>query len=186
MNGPHSPPSGGRARRGLLAGLAAACVGAGALVAWWRNQPDSRPGGAGLEAFLSASWTDALGQPFDAAGLRGQPLVINFWATWCPPCVEEMPELDQLQRELAPIGVKIIGIGVDSEAKIRLFAEKHRFSYALLPAGAGGAELSRSFGNQSAALPFTVVIARDGRIRRQILGRFRLDDLREAARSAAT
>ena len=172
-------------RRTLLAGLAALFLGAGAFVAWWRSRPDTSGGEQALETFFAAKWADAAGRPFDAQALRGKPLVINFWATWCPPCVEEMPELASLQTELAPIGVVIVGIGIDSESKIRQFSEKHQFNYPLLPAGAGGAELTRAFGNQAAALPFTVVIARNGRIRRRILGRFRLDDLRQAARAAA-
>ena len=175
-----SPPS----RRPMLAALGIACLAGGAWFAW-RGDQAAGPGEAALETFLGASWTDADGRPFDSAALRGRPLVLNFWATWCPPCVEEMPELDALSRELAPKGVQVIGIGIDSAAKIQQFAQKSGFSYPLLPAGAGGAELTRAFGNASAALPYTVVIGRDGRIRERILGRFKLESLRKAALSAA-
>jgi peroxiredoxin len=96
-----------------------------------------------------------------------------------------MPELDALSRELAPKGVHVIGIGIDSVAKIQQFSQKSGFSYPLLPAGASGAELTRAFGNASAALPYTVVIGRDGRVRERILGRFKLESLRKAALSAA-
>ena len=171
-------------RRPMLAALGIACLAGGAWFAW-PGDPTAGPGEAALETFLGASWTDADGRPFDSAALRGRPLVLNFWATWCPPCVEEMPELDALSRELAPKGVQVVGIGIDSAAKIQQFAQKSRFSYPLLPAGAGGAELTRAFGNASAALPYTVVIGRDGRIRERILGRFKLDSLRKAALSAA-
>ena len=173
-------------RRGLLAGLSLACLGAGALLAWWRTRPVAGDDAAAVETFFSARWNDAEGRAFDTAPLKGRPLVINFWATWCPPCVEEMPELELLHQELSPSGIQIVGIGIDSEAKIRQFSEKHHFSYPLLPAGASGAELTRAFGNQTAALPFTVVIGPDGRIRQRILGRFRLDELRRAARAAAS
>ncbi len=172
------------ARRPALAALGITCLAGGAWFAW-RGDQSAGPGEAALETFLGASWTDADGQPFDSAALRGRALVLNFWATWCPPCVEEMPELDTLSRELAPKGVQVIGIGIDSAVKIQQFAKKSGFSYPLLPAGASGAELTRAFGNASAALPFTVVIGRDGRIRERILGRFKLESLRKVALSAA-
>jgi thiol-disulfide isomerase/thioredoxin len=175
----------GSSRRLALALLGGACLAGGAWFAWRDDRGRADPGSAALETFLTARWTDAEGRPFDAAALRGRPLVINFWATWCPPCVEEMPELDALSRELAPKGVQVVGIGIDSAAKIEQFAKKSGFSYPLLQAGASGAELTRGFGNDSAALPYTVVIGRDGRIRQRILGRFKLDALRQSALSAA-
>lgn len=175
----------GRTRRLALALMGGACLGGGAWFAWRDDRGRSELGAAALETFLTARWTDAEGRPFDAAALRGRPLVLNFWATWCPPCVEEMPELDALSRELAPKGVQVVGIGIDSAAKIQQFSQKSGFSYPLLPAGASGAELTRAFGNASAALPYTVVIGRDGRIRERILGRFKLESLRKAALSAA-
>lgn len=175
----------GHSRRYALAALGLACLAGGAWFAWRDDRGRSAQGAAALELFLSAQWKDAEGRPFDASGLRGRPLVINFWATWCPPCVEEMPELDALSRELSPKGIQVVGIGIDSSSKIEQFARKAGFSYPLLQAGAGGAELTRAFGNESAALPYTVVVARDGGIRQRILGRFKLEALRRSALSAA-
>ncbi|MFM8557660.1 MAG: TlpA disulfide reductase family protein [Betaproteobacteria bacterium] len=175
------PPSVGRRRRFMLGGLGRACLAGGAWLASRQDAGQADTGGAAVHTFLATAWTDAEGKPFDSASLRGRPMVINFWATWCPPCVEEMPELDTLQRELAPKGVQVIGIGIDSAAKIEQFSKKSGFSYPLLQGGASGAELTRAFGNASAALPFTVVIDRDGRVRDRILGRFRLDTLRKSA-----
>jgi peroxiredoxin len=172
-------------RRIALAVLGMGCLAGGAWFAWQDDRGRTDRDTAALEAFLATRWTDAAGHPFEAASLRGRPLVINFWATWCPPCVEEMPELDALSRELSPKGVQVIGIGIDSASKIEQFARKSGFSYPLLQAGAGGAELTRAFGNESAALPYTVVIGRDGRIRQRTLGRFKLEALRQSALSAA-
>ena len=109
-------------------------------------------------------------------------MVLNFWATWCPPCIEEMPELAELHREIAPRNGTVIGIGIDSPSNIREFAEKHRFPYPLLVAGMAGTELSKRFGNSSAALPFTVVIDRNGQISHRTLGRIKLPRLREAVK----
>ena len=172
-------------RRASLALIGGACLAGGAWLAWREDRGRADSGAAALETFFSAQWSDAEGRPFDGQALRGRPLILNFWATWCPPCVEEMPELEALHRELSASGVQIVGIGIDSEAKIRQFAKTSGYSYPLLPAGAGGAELTRAMGNASAALPFTVVVGRDGLIRERILGRFQLERLRKSALAAA-
>ena len=136
-----------------------------------------------LEVFLAHAWEDSQGRPFDARALRGRPMILNFWATWCPPCVEEMPELGHLQRSYGEAGLQVVGIGIDQAARIKAFEERMSLGYPLLVAGAAGAELGRRFGNPSGALPFTVVIDRTGRVRDRILGRFVLARLESQART---
>lgn len=94
--------------------------------------------------------------------LRGQPAVVNFWATWCPPCVEEMPELSAFGDEFRDRGLRIVGIGIDSATNISQFSRKTPMSYPLLVAGTSGLELVRRLGNTAGALPFTVVVGRTG------------------------
>ena len=100
----------------------------------------------------------------------------SFWATWCGPCVEEMPELTALQQEIAP--VQILGIGVDSQENIGKFAQKYQIRYPLSVAGTGATDLLRQFGNQAGGLPFTALVGKDGNVKKVYLGRIKFDELR--------
>jgi thiol-disulfide isomerase/thioredoxin len=104
------------------------------------------------------------------ASFKGKPVVVNFWASWCGPCVKEMPTLAALHREYEKKGVTFIGLGVDSEKNVNAFLQKVPVDYPIYIAGFGGADLARSFGNNAGALPFTVVIDAKGNIRSTKLG----------------
>ncbi len=101
---------------------------------------------------------------------QGKVLVVNFWATWCAPCREEMPELVTAQTKYGPRGLQIVGIGIDDAAKMRQFVESIHVNYPALDGGYGALELSKAWGNGAMALPFTVVIDRKGAIAVQQLG----------------
>ena len=116
--------------------------------------------------------SEALGQ------WRGKRLLVNFWATWCTPCVQEMPELSALQTELGSNTLQIVGIGIDSPVNIKEFNQKLPVSYPLYIGGMGGSELARQFGNQAGGLPFTVLIEANGSIKKTYLGRLKLEELR--------
>lgn len=169
-------------RRGLLwAGVALGSLGLGAGLAGWHYRLDQPERGA-VALLFSQDWPDAEGRPYrmDAqAGARAW--IVNFWATWCPPCVHEMPELDALQRELESRGLRSIGFAIDSVSKVREFSAKSPMNYPLVIAGAAGSELMRRLGNPSGALPFTLVLGPDRRVQDRILGRFKLEALRAAA-----
>jgi thiol-disulfide isomerase/thioredoxin len=164
----------------LVAALAALAGGVAFSLRRFALEPEDAQA---LEVFLSHAWVDAEGRPFDAQALRGQPMILNFWATWCPPCVEEMPELAQLHRSLGPAGLQVVGVGIDQATRIQAFERRMSLGYPLLVAGAAGAELGRRFGNPSGALPYTVVIDRSGRVRDRILGRFVFSRLESQARA---
>lgn len=167
-------------RRWLALGaLAAAFGGFGAWVATRHYTVDAADAAA-VDLLFELTLPDTHEQPQRLSALRGQPVVVNFWATWCPPCIEEMPELSALQAELGPRGLRIVGIGIDNAANIRQFSQRTPMRYPLLVADTGGVELVRRFGNQAAALPFTVVIDRQGRIALRKLGRFDGAALRSA------
>jgi peroxiredoxin len=131
-----------------------------------------------VSALFQSSLPDTQNQQRSFSEWKGKTLLVNFWATWCPPCVAEMPELVELQADMASHNLQIIGIGIDSPSNIRQFAEKLEISYPLLVAGMEGTELSRQFGNQGGGLPFTVLIGADGRVRQTYIGRLDMKKVR--------
>ncbi|MGZ8290263.1 MAG: TlpA family protein disulfide reductase [Telluria sp.] len=169
-------------------GIVAAMFGvAGAIVATKNNEPnpvttsikptDGRPH-TPVTALFAESMSDAAGKQQALAQWKGKALVVNFWAPWCAPCVEEMPELDGLAQEAAKKDINIIGIGIDSPANIAQFAQKFKISYPLYVAGMSGTGLSRDFGNKAGGLPYTVLIGADGQVKKTYLGRLKFDELK--------
>jgi len=182
----------------LLATAGIASLGLG-LVAWHAARPPvsavsalgavstmdaatSPPATATADApariLFSASFPDPDGKSVDLSRFKGRVLVVNFWATWCAPCVEEMPELQQIAREYSGRGVTVIGVGIDNPAAIRRFRDELGIDFVLLAAGAGGSELARQLGNPSGALPFTLLLDAEGQPSLRRLGRFKAEELR--------
>lgn len=161
------------------------CLGAAALAAWTAAGCGDRPGTARIssDVLFSQNLPDLRGEAQDFAQWRGRPVLVNFWATWCAPCVKEMPDLDRLQAEFP--GVAFVGIGIDSTPNMLAFTEKVPVAYTLLEARATGLDLMRELGNKNGGLPFTVIIAEDGRITRSIAGQVAPDDIRETLRALA-
>jgi thiol-disulfide isomerase/thioredoxin len=155
-------------------GLAAAL---GAALNWWRTTPGSAGGGS-AEALFAATFPDVEGRPQPLAQWRGKPLLVNFWATWCPPCVEEMPDLQRIRDDYVGKGVEVVGIGIDDAGRIAQFRDRYRISLPLLVAGARGSDLNRALGNSAGALPYTVLVDAQGRIRERHLGQVRPEQLR--------
>ena len=153
-------------RRVLLAALAAVAIGAGVAAALLFREPPS-PGG---DALLAVSLPDATGTTQALGQWRGKLLVVNFWATWCAPCREEMPMFVKAQADHGGRGLQFVGIAVDDAAKVRQFASEIGVNYPTLIGGYGAMELSRTLGNTIMALPFTVVVDRQGVVVLQQLG----------------
>ena len=130
-------------------------------------------------ALLAVSLPDLGGTNQPLGQWKGKLLIVNFWATWCAPCREEMPEFVNAQREFGPRGLQFVGIAVDEADKVRPFAADIGLNYPALLGGYGAIELSKTLGNRVGALPFTVIIDRAGRIVYTQLGpmkKERLDD----------
>ena len=103
------------------------------------------------------------GEMLDLGALKGKIVILNFWGTWCPPCIEEIPELDALYTELQAENIQLLGIAIDSPTNVREFLQKTKVSYPILLAGLGGTELGKTLGNTQGGLPFTVILNAEGK-----------------------
>ena len=117
--------------------------------------PSDSSAKADLGAFYGASLPDLEGRSVALREYLGRPTVVNFWATWCAPCVQEMPYLDAIAKNSPKLG--FVGIGIDTESNIKQFVAKIPVSYKLLVAGHAGIAMVRALGNAAGGLPFTVL-----------------------------
>jgi thiol-disulfide isomerase/thioredoxin len=157
-------------------------VGAVALIAGFvlRQSVSDAPPAVAPEAsqqLLSAELADLEGVKQRLEQWKGKVIVVNFWATWCAPCREEIPDLMRGQQRLGEKGLQIVGIAVDDLERVRPYAAEIGINYPVLVSGLEGAALSRLAGNKAEAFPFTVVIDRSGRIAGSHLGRMQLAEL---------
>jgi thiol-disulfide isomerase/thioredoxin len=164
-------------RRALLYGAVAAAATAGGLGwAWWRDKLSAE-----LSETAGGVWDLRFPQPGGGElvmqALRGRPLVLNFWATWCPPCVKEMPDLDRFQRQFAAQGWQVVGLAIDAPTAVREFLARTPVGYPIGLAGLDGTGLSRRLGNEGGALPFTVVFNAAGRVVQRKLGESSLEEM---------
>lgn len=138
-------------------------------------------------AASAALWDTRLPRPDGSelalAGLRGRPLVLNFWATWCTPCIREMPLLDRFAAEHPAISV--VGIAVDRTEAVQKFLAKAPVRFQIGVAGFAGTGLARELGNPQGGLPFSLAIARDGSVSAHRIGELRAEDLRDWAQRLA-
>ena len=136
-----------------------------------------------IKAFFANSWQTPDGKTANSENWREKVLVVNFWASWCPPCVEEMPTLDKVAQEYSAKNVLIVGIGIDSPSNIREFLQKTPVSYPIVIGGLEGSNLSKQMGNAQGALPYTVVINPKGKSIYTKLGKITEDELKKAINS---
>jgi thiol-disulfide isomerase/thioredoxin len=151
-----------RGRRALLvAAVAAGAAAAGyAVNVWWRAGSRAELG----SEILAARLIDLEGRTQSLGRWRGRVLVVNFWATWCAPCREEIPVFIKLQSRHAARGLQFVGIAIDQRDKVEPFVRDFGMNYPVLLGGMDMVELSRRVGNRLGALPFTIVMDRSGAI----------------------
>ena len=152
-------------KRGVQFALAAviavaAAVAGYAVNAWWRADAEAEAS----VALMAAQLTDLSGQPRAIGAWRGKVVVVNFWATWCAPCRDEIPVFIKLQERHGARGLQFIGIAIDQREKVHAFAREFGINYPILLGGMEVMELSRQAGNRRGVLPFTVLIDRSGHV----------------------
>ena len=118
------------------------------------------------------------------ADLKGKPALVNVWATWCAPCLKEIPELQAFAREQGANGTQVVGIALDDDTAVRAFLQAHAIGYPSLVDTPGPADAGVRLGNPSGVLPYSVLVAPDGRLLKTRIGPFH--DAADIAAWAAT
>lgn len=178
-----SPSAPSRLRRqGVTAAIALAASLAGVGWGVWRQreQVAAEPL-AGADRVPPAVWAQSFdrlgGGGFSLDSLRGQALLLNFWATWCPPCIEEFPLLDRFHRQSQPKGPVVLGLAVDRPSAVQSFLQSHPVGFRIALAGMEGSALAQQLGNTSNGLPFTVLIDANGIILARKMGKISQEEL---------
>jgi thiol-disulfide isomerase/thioredoxin len=130
-----------------------------------------------VRKLFALSLPDPAGVSQPISQWRGKVLVVNFWATWCEPCREEIPGLQRIREKYVGKNIEVVGIAVDSASKVREYAKSMQIAYPLLVGGMESVELARDFGNKAGGLPFTVVLDRRADIALAHLGLIKEQDL---------
>lgn len=146
----------------LYAAVALAAAGLGLWLGLSRQV--SAPEAQGASALMALSLPDLQKKPQPLAQWRGKVLVVNFWATWCAPCREEIPIFVKLQEKYGARGLQFVGISIDQYDKTSEFAGNFKINYPTLIGTFDTVEVSRQAGNTKRVLPFTVIFDRAGQI----------------------
>ena len=173
---------------GLRTVLLAGVIGAAALAAgygaalWWRPAPPAPD--TTQTAPTDFALPDVTGRQRRLSEWRGRPLVINFWATWCAPCREEIPLLIDARTRHAASGLEVLGVALDKPEEAAEFAAKLGVSYPVLIANADTLDLMNRYGNPIGSLPYTVILDRAGHVVHRKLGAYRPAELEQALSAA--
>jgi len=151
----------------ILSGLAAMAAG---LWLYQSVLAPARATAAALATLQSRSFSDLTETNRTLLDWQGKVRVVNFWATWCEPCREEIPALQRVQAKFAESGLETIGISIDHADKVQQFARNMAITYPLLLGDASLIDLARALGNRAGGLPFTLVIDAQGKLLASKLG----------------
>lgn len=170
----------------MTVGVAAAAALAGAGAAYWQDKQVAssepaapyKPASGDLNDLWQMQFDTPDGSKLAMQSLKGKPLLINFWATWCPPCVEELPLLERFYSQNKAKSVQIVGLAADKPEAVRTFLKKLPLTFPIGITDLSGIALSKSWGNLAGGLPFSVMLASDGRVIQRKMGKLSEDDLK--------
>jgi len=131
------------------------------------SSPQQQSAQASLPEF---NLPDLLGNQHSIKEWQGKVLVINFWATWCPPCLKEMPTFEALQNEYSAKGLQVIGIALDDAEPVKEFLASKKITYPILLGENQGTKLAHDLGNIVNTVPFTVIVNHEGQIVKTHMG----------------
>lgn len=168
-------------RRNLIyTGAAAAAALAGVGAAWFKHEPQNLTTGqttAVQDAFWAMSFDTPNGQPQPMSSFRGKPLLLNFWATWCPPCIEELPLIDAFYQSHKSKNWQVLGLAVDQPSAVRKWLQAKPLTFDVGMAGLSGTQLSKTLGNAAGSLPFSAVFSASGELVHRKTGKVGPEDL---------
>ena len=174
----------------VLGTTLAVCAGYAGYLLQTQQRAPGRPATAAApaaaitsEPLTHWSFNDLEGRERHMSEWAGKLLVVNFWATWCPPCRKEIPTFIALQERYAADGVQFVGIALDRVDAVSQYATEHGMNYPVLVGEAAVADYMRALGNTIGALPFSVLIGRDGAILATHQGEWHEPDVEAALRA---
>jgi thiol-disulfide isomerase/thioredoxin len=154
----------------ILIAVAALALVAGVVVSQWLRQPSTAPApaptitGAMPERMVEFSLPDTEGKLRSINDWKGKTIILNFWATWCPPCREEIPLLVEVHEKFKSHGLVVVSVAIDKKDDIVNFIDSYFINYPVLVNDQENTQLMAQYGNRVATLPYSVIIAPDGRI----------------------
>lgn len=162
----------------IVFGVGAAALGF-ATHYWLRTSSVTTPSTA-----TDFALRDLAGKTHSLADYRGKLVLLNFWATWCPPCRKEIPLFIELQRRYQNQGLQIVGISIDNPEAVARYWQEMRINYPLLLADETTFELMAAYGNRTGGLPYSVLIDANGKVRGVKIGAYHEQELVMAIQAA--
>ena len=174
---PEDTATDARSRRHWLFGAVAGMATLGGFgLAWYTSRTTGKSHGVEAD-FWQHQFATPDGQILHMNSFRDKPLLLNFWATWCTPCIEELPLLSSFYTKKMVNGWQVLGLAIDELDPVKRFLARTIVAFPVAMAGSSGVDLSRSLGNSLGGLPFTVVLDASGQIVRRKMGRVTPDEL---------
>ena len=168
-------PQAATRRRWIMGAVAATAGATGVTLAWLQQRPPA--GSKTANPLWDMEFETPGSTKLALRTFAGRPLLLNFWATWCPPCIEEFPLLDAFYQQNSRNGWQVVGLAVDQASAVEKFLRQYPVQFSIALAGVQGIELSRTLGNLAGGLPFTIVFDANSQPVQRKMGRLASQDL---------